>query len=199
MPVPPTQSDMFQQLPVVALMPRDEPSYNPANLPGEDLHSAGYTSNPVVDRTLILGKYFWIKLSLLLFITLRNFFRFPFLIAFLLFLVDYESIPRVTARLFGHDQNYQSPAAHVVPTRFTLPPMPLAHLTTSHMSHVFTRPLPTATFYRPRQVIIRPPRPSALPSQVVPNVASEPNSSPMETSRPSTPAPTSIASDAPSL
>ena len=57
MPVPPTQSDMFQQLPVVALMPRDEPSYNPANLPVGDLHSAGYTSNPVVDRTLILGKY----------------------------------------------------------------------------------------------------------------------------------------------
>lgn len=85
MPVPPTHSDMFQQLPVVALMPRDEPSSNPANLPGEDLHSAGYTSNPVVDRTLILGKYFSIKLSLLLFITLRNFFRFPFLIAFLLF------------------------------------------------------------------------------------------------------------------
>ena len=105
MPVPPTQSDMFQRLPVVALMPRDEPSYNPAHLPGEDLHSAGYTSNPVVDRTLILGKYFSIKLSLLLFITLKIFFRFPFLIAFLLFLVDYESIPRVTARLFGHDQN----------------------------------------------------------------------------------------------
>jgi len=85
MPVPPTHSDMFQHLPVVALMPTDEPSYNPAHLPGEDLHSAGYTSNPVVDRTLILGKYFSINLSLLLFITLRNFFRFPFLIAFLLF------------------------------------------------------------------------------------------------------------------
>jgi hypothetical protein len=65
MPVPPTEPGLFQQLPVVALMPRDEPVYNPARLPGENLHSASYTNNPVVDRTLIFGNYF-----LLLFISL---------------------------------------------------------------------------------------------------------------------------------
>lgn len=65
MPVPPTEPGLFQQLPVVALMPRDEPVYNPARLPGENLHSAPYTNNPVVDRTLIFGNYF-----LLLFISL---------------------------------------------------------------------------------------------------------------------------------
>jgi len=58
MPVPPTEPGLFQQLPVVALMPRDEPVYNPARLPGENLHSASYTNNPVVDRTLIFGNYF---------------------------------------------------------------------------------------------------------------------------------------------
>jgi len=58
MPVPPTEPGLFQQLPVVALMPRDEPVYNPARLPGENLHSAPYTNNPVVDRTLIFGNYF---------------------------------------------------------------------------------------------------------------------------------------------
>jgi hypothetical protein len=117
------------------------------------------------------------------------------------FLVEYESIPRVTARLFGHDQNYQSSATHVVPTQLTRPPMPLANLTSTDMSHVFTKPLPTATFYRPRQVIVRPPRPSAPSPQVVPNVTLGPDPLPMETSRPSTPAPssTSGASDAPSL
>ena len=65
MPVPPTEPGLFQQLPVVALMPRDEPVYNPARLPGENLHSAPYTNNPVVDRTLIFGNY-----SPLLFISL---------------------------------------------------------------------------------------------------------------------------------
>ena len=63
MPVPPTEPGLFQQLPVVALMPRDEPVYNPARLPGENLHSAGYTNNPVVDRTLIFGNYFLYFLS----------------------------------------------------------------------------------------------------------------------------------------
>jgi len=58
MPVPPTEPGLFQQLPVVALMPRDEPVYNPARLPGENLHSAPYTTNPVADRTLIFGNYF---------------------------------------------------------------------------------------------------------------------------------------------
>ncbi len=58
MPAPPTEPGLFQQLPVVSLMPRDEPVYNPARLPGENLHSAPYTSNPVVDRTLIFGNYF---------------------------------------------------------------------------------------------------------------------------------------------
>jgi hypothetical protein len=58
MPVPPTEPGLFQQLPVVALMPRDEPVYNPARLPGENLHSAPYTTNPVVDRTLIFGNHF---------------------------------------------------------------------------------------------------------------------------------------------
>ena len=58
MPVPPTEPGLFQQLPVVALMPRDEPVYNPARLPGENLHSAPYTNNPVVDRTLIFGNHF---------------------------------------------------------------------------------------------------------------------------------------------
>lgn len=58
MPVPPTEPGLFQQLPVVSLMPRDEPVYNPARLPGENLHSAPYTNNPVVDRTLIFGNYF---------------------------------------------------------------------------------------------------------------------------------------------
>jgi hypothetical protein len=53
MPVPPTEPGLFQQLPVVALMPRDEPVYNPARLPGENLHLV--TTNPVVDRTLIFG------------------------------------------------------------------------------------------------------------------------------------------------
>jgi len=57
-PVPPTEPGLFQQLPVVALMPRDEPVYNPARLPGENLHSASYVNNPVVDRTLIFGNYF---------------------------------------------------------------------------------------------------------------------------------------------
>jgi hypothetical protein len=63
MPVPPTEPGLFQQLPVVALMPRDEPVYNPARLPGENLHSAPYTNNPVVDRTLIFGNYFLCFLS----------------------------------------------------------------------------------------------------------------------------------------
>jgi hypothetical protein len=58
MPVPPTEPGLFQQLPVVSLMPRDEPVYNPARLPGENLHSAPYTTNPVVDRTLIFGDHF---------------------------------------------------------------------------------------------------------------------------------------------
>ena len=58
MPVPPTEPGLFQQLPVVSLMPRDEPVYNPARLPGENLHSAPYTNNPVVDRTLIFGNLF---------------------------------------------------------------------------------------------------------------------------------------------
>jgi len=58
MPVPPTEPGLFQQLPVVSLMPQDEPVYNPARLPGENLHSASYTNNPVVDRTLIFGNYF---------------------------------------------------------------------------------------------------------------------------------------------
>ena len=58
MPVPPTEPGLFQQLPVVTLMPRDEPVYNPTHLPRENLHSASYTTNPVVDRTLIFGNYF---------------------------------------------------------------------------------------------------------------------------------------------
>ena len=58
MPVPPTEPGLFQQLPVVSLMPQDEPVYNPARLPGENLHSASYTNNPVVDRTLIFGNLF---------------------------------------------------------------------------------------------------------------------------------------------
>jgi hypothetical protein len=63
MPVPPTEPGLFQQLPVVSLMPQDEPVYNPARLPGENLHSASYTNNPVVDRTLIFGNYFFYFLS----------------------------------------------------------------------------------------------------------------------------------------
>jgi hypothetical protein len=63
MPVPPTEPGLFQQLPVVSLMPQDEPVYNPARLPGENLHSASYTNNPVVDRTLIFGNYFSLFIS----------------------------------------------------------------------------------------------------------------------------------------
>jgi hypothetical protein len=63
MPVPPTEPGLFQQLPVTSLMPRDEPVYNPARLPGENLHSAPYTNNPVVDRTLIFGNYFLLPIK----------------------------------------------------------------------------------------------------------------------------------------
>ncbi len=110
--------------------------------------------------------------------------------------VEYGSIPRVTARMFSRDHNFQQPAAaQVVPDRSSFSPMPLANLTSNDMGHVFTRPLPTATYYRPRQVIIRPRRPPTPSPQLVPNVASSSSTtSAMETSRPSTPAPPSDTS-----
>ena len=209
MPVPPTEPGLFQQLPMVSLMPRDEPVYNPARLPGEDLHSASYTSNPVVDRTRIFGNYFPL---LFLYLLKLLFFRLAVVLQDLLFFhlelvlvknlllfhftVEYESIPRVTARMFNPGPSFQQPATvQVVPDRASFSPMPLVNLTSTDMGHVFTRPLPTATYYRPRQVFIRPPRPSAPSPQLVPVVASSSSAtSAMETSRPSTPAPSSDAS-----
>jgi hypothetical protein len=110
--------------------------------------------------------------------------------------VEYGSIPRVTARMFSHDSNFQQPAAaQVVPDRSSFSPMPLANLTSLDMGHVFTRPLPTATYYRPRQIFIRPPRPSVPSPQLMPTAASGGSAaSAMETSRPSTPAPPSDTS-----
>jgi len=213
MPVPPTEPGLFQQLPVVALMPRDEPVYNPARLPGENLHSAPYTNNPVVDRTLIFGNYFpllFISLFLcllkplffhlaLVFRDLYSFILNWFFVKNLLFFhftVEYESIPRVTTRMFNPDPSFQQPATvQVVPDRASFSPMPLVNLTSTDMGHVFTRPLPTATYYRPRPIFVRPPRPSAPSPQLVPVVASSSSAtSAMETSRPSTPAPPSDAS-----
>ena len=200
MPVPPTEPGLFQQLPVVALMPRDEPVYNPARLPGENLHSAPYTNNPVVDRTLIFGNYFS-STFISLFYAYRNLYSFTlqwFLSKplFFHFAVEYESIPRVTTRMFSQDPSFQQPATvQVVPDRSSFSPMPLVNLTSTDMGHVFTRPLPTATYYRPRQIFVRPPRPSAPSPQLVPVVASSSSAtSAMETSRPSTPAPPSDAS-----
>ena len=213
MPVPPTEPGLFQQLPVVALMPRDEPVYNPARLPGENLHSAPYTNNPVVDRTLIFGNYFsftfylpFLCLSESLFFHLAVVFSKPLFfclelvliknLLFFHFAVEYESIPRVTTRMFNPDPSFQQPATvQVVPDRASFSPMPLVNLTSTDMGHVFTRPLPTATYYRPRQIFVRPPRPSAPSPQLVPVVASSSSAtSAMETSRPSTPAPSSDAS-----
>ena len=123
--------------------------------------------------------------------------------------MEYESIPRVTTRMFNPDPSFQQPATvQVVPDQASFSPMPLVNLTSTDMGHVFTRPLPTATYYRPRlrslptatyyrprQVFIRPPRPSAPSPQLVPVVASSSSAtSAMETSRPSTPAPSSDAS-----
>jgi len=128
---------------------------------------------------------------------------------FFQFVVEYESIPRVTTRMFNPDPSFQQPATvQVVPDQASFSPMPLVNLTSTDMGHVFTRPLPTATYYRPRlrslptatyyrprQVFIRPPRPSAPSPQLVPVVASSSSAtSAMETSRPSTPAPSSDAS-----
>jgi len=198
MPVPPTEPGLFQQLPVVSLMPQDEPVYNPARLPGENLHSASYTNNPVVDRTLIFGNYFSTFFSF--FYAYRNLYSFTlqwFLSKslFFHFAVEYESIPRVTTRMFNPDPSFQQPATvQVVPDRASFSPMPLVNLTSTDMGHVFTRPLPTATYYRPRQIFVRPPRPSAPSPQLVPIVASSSSASAMETSRPSTPAPSSDAS-----
>lgn len=112
------------------------------------------------------------------------------------FAVEYESIPRVTTRMFNPDPSFQQPATvQVVPDRASFSPMPLVNLTSTDMGHVFTRPLPTATYYRPRQIFVRPPRPSAPSPQLVPVVASSSSAtSAMETSRPSTPAPSSDAS-----
>jgi hypothetical protein len=112
------------------------------------------------------------------------------------FAVEYESIPRVTTRMFSQDPSFQQPATvQVVPDRASFSPMPLVNLTSTDMGHVFTRPLPTATYYRPRQIFVRPPRPSAPSPQLVPVVASSSSAtSAMETSRPSTPAPSSDAS-----
>jgi hypothetical protein len=112
------------------------------------------------------------------------------------FAVEYESIPRVTTRMFNPDPSFQQPATvQVVPDRASFSPMPLVNLTSTDMGHVFTRPLPTATFYRPRQIFVRPPRPSAPSPQLVPVVASSSSAtSAMETSRPSTPAPSPDAS-----
>ena len=112
------------------------------------------------------------------------------------FAVEYESIPRVTTRMFNQDPSFQQPATvQVVPDRSSFSPMPLVNLTSTDMGHVFTRPLPTATYYRPRQIFVRPPRPSAPSPQLVPVVASSSSAtSAMETSRPSTPAPSSDAS-----
>ena len=112
------------------------------------------------------------------------------------FVVEYESIPRVTTRMFNPDPSFQQPATvQVVPDRASFSPMPLVNLTSTDMGHVFTRPLPTATYYRPRQIFVRPPRPSAPSPQLVPVVASSSSAtSAMETSRPSTPAPPSDAS-----
>ena len=213
MPVPPTEPGLFQQLPVVSLMPRDEPVYNPARLPGENLHSAPYTNNPVVDRTLIFGNYFlllFISLFLcllkLLFFHLAVVFSKPLffhielvlikIFLFFHFAVEYESIPRVTTRMFNPDPSFQQPATvQVVPDRASFSPMPLVNLTSTDMGHVFTRPLPTATYYRPRQIFVRPPRPSAPSPQLVSVVASSSSAvSAMETSRPSTPAPSPDAS-----
>ena len=213
MPVPPTEPGLFQQLPVVALMPRDEPVYNPARLPGENLHSAPYTNNPVVDRTLIFGNYFPLLFISLFYAYLKPlFFRlavvfyqnlYPFILNWFLseplffhFVVEYEPIPRVTTRMFNPDPSFQQPATvQVVPDRASFSPMPLVNLTSTDMGHVFTRPLPTATYYRPRQIFVRPPRPSAPLPQLVPVVASSSSAtSAMETSRPSTPAPSSDAS-----
>ena len=201
MPVPPTEPGLFQQLPVVALMPRDEPVYNPARLPGENLHSAPYTNNPVVDRTLIFGNYFpLLFISLFLCLLKPLFFHFGLVLIknllFFHFAVEYESIPRVTTRMFNPDPSFQQPATvQVVPDRASFSPMPLVNLTSTDMGHVFTRPLPTATYYRPRQIFVRPPRPSAPSPQLVPVVASSSSAtSAMETSRPSTPAPSSDTS-----
>ena len=112
------------------------------------------------------------------------------------FTVEYESIPRVTTRMFSPGPSFQQPATvQVVPDRASFSPMPLVNLTSTDMGHVFTRPLPTATYYRPRQIFVRPPRPSAPSPQLVPVVASSSSAtSAMETSRPSTPAPSSDAS-----
>ena len=112
------------------------------------------------------------------------------------FAVEYESIPRVTTRMFNPDPSFQQPVTvQVVPDRASFSPMPLVNLTSTDMGHVFTRPLPTATYYRPRQIFVRPPRPSAPSPQLVPVVASSSSAtSAMETSRPSTPAPSSDAS-----
>jgi len=82
MPVPPTEPGLFQQLPVVSLMPQDEPVYNPARLPGENLHSASYTNNPVVDRTLIFGNYFS-STFISLFYAYRNLLSFHFAVVFI--------------------------------------------------------------------------------------------------------------------
>jgi hypothetical protein len=214
MPVPPTEPGLFQQLPVVALMPRDEPVYNPARLPGENLHSASYTNNPVVDRTLIFGNYFLLPFYQSFSMPIKTFILSPgsgffqnlysfilnwFFVQNLLFFhfaVEYESIPRVTTRMFNSDPSFQQPATvQVVPDRASFSPMPLVNLTSTDMGHVFTRPLPTATYYRPRQIFVRPPRPSAPSPQLVPVVASSSSAtSAMETSRPSTPAPPSDAS-----
>jgi len=214
MPVPPTEPGLFQQLPVVALMPRDEPVYNPARLPGENLHSASYTNNPVVDRTLIFGNYFLLPFYQSFSMPIKTFILSPgsgffqnlysfilnwFFVQNLLFFhfaVEYESIPRVTTRMFNPDPSFQQPATvQVVPDRASFSPMPLVNLTSTDMGHVFTRPLPTATYYRPRQIFVRPPRPSAPSPQLVPVVASSSSAtSAMETSRPSTPAPSSDAS-----
>ena len=108
--------------------------------------------------------------------------------------MEYESIPRVTTRMFNPDPSFQQPTTvQVVPDLASFSPMPLVNLTSTDMGHVFTRPLPSATYYRPRQVFIRPPRPSA--PQLVPIVASSSSvTSAMEMSRPSTPAPSSDAS-----
>jgi len=200
MPVPPTEPGLFQQLPVVSLMPQDEPVYNPARLPGENLHSASYTNNPVVDRTLIFGNYSFYFLSAFS-MPIETFILSPCSgfyknLLFFYSAVEYESIPRVTTRMFSQDPSFQQPATvQVVPDRSSFSPMPLVNLTSTDMGHVFTRPLPTATYYRPRQIFVRPPRPSAPSPQLVPVMASSSSAtSAMETSRPSTPAPSSDAS-----
>ena len=71
MPIPPTQPSLSQQLPVVALLPSDEPVYNPSHLPGDDLFLASYNYNPVTARTSIFGECFFSQL--IFFFTWSNF------------------------------------------------------------------------------------------------------------------------------